>query len=717
MKAIVKTWRNRLPIISDDLSHWSEIFTWRQHHYKFIASHYGSEQKSGSGAGGSGSGAGGSGNDQQASSHSMLGVHASAQAIIHFGKIARKHNLTSVCVESLSKIYTIASVPIVDCFQKIRQQVKCYVQTAATLGKNELQEGLDVIESTNLKYFTKQMTAEFYALKGMLQAQIGKTEEANKAFSAAVQMHDTLVKAWALWGEYLESVFTKEPSAKTRNIRHGVEAITCYLHACRHQDESKSRKYLAKVIWLLTYDDEKLALAEAVDKYNVGVPPIQWLPWIPQLLTCLVRNEGKLIINLLSNVGRMFPQAVYFPIRTLYLTLKIEQRERYKAGTGVAGDGSVAGGATGGNVSERRSSDSPGQDSSSQGSSQGAPPSGTGAPQSQAQGTEQGPIRATMPMWRCSRIMHMQRDLHPTVLSSLEGIVDQMVWFRENWYEEVLRQLRQGLAKCYVIAFDNMGGVSEATITPHTLNFVKKLVATFGIGIENFSNSGSSYTGSSAANESLVRRAQASQQDPVFQKMKSEFSSSFDFTVPGAMKLQNLIQKLKKWIKILEAKTRTLPKSFLIEEKCRFLSNFSRQTAEVELPGELLLPKHSHYQVCIQRFMPRVEIVQKHNAAARRLYIRGHNGKVYPYLIINDSGLADARREERVLQLLRMMNHMLGKHKETSKRFLNFTVPRVVAVSPQMRLVEDNPSSVSLLDIYKNSCQKQGLDHDNPIAR
>ena len=76
---------------------------------------------------------------------------------------------------------------------------------------------------------------------------------------------------------------------------------------------------------------------------------------------------------------------------------------------------------TSGSVAERRSSDSPGQDSSSQGST------------SQAQTNEQGPIRATMPMWRCSRIMHMQRDLHPTVLSSLEGIVDQMVWFRENW--------------------------------------------------------------------------------------------------------------------------------------------------------------------------------------------------------------------------------------------------------------------------------------------
>ena len=72
----------------------------------------------------------------------MLGVHASAQAIIHFGKIARKHNSTNVCLESLSKIHNIPSVPIVDCFQKIRQQVKCYLHMAITnnMGRTELQE-------------------------------------------------------------------------------------------------------------------------------------------------------------------------------------------------------------------------------------------------------------------------------------------------------------------------------------------------------------------------------------------------------------------------------------------------------------------------------------------------------------------------------------------------------------------------------------------------
>lgn len=62
-----------------------------------------------------------------------------------------------------------------------------------------------------------------------------------------------------------------------------------------------------------------------------------------------------------------------------------------------------------------------------------------------------------------------------------------MVCFRETWYEELLRQLKQGLAKCYAIAFENRGAVSEAIITQHTLNFVKKLVSTFGLGIGIFS--------------------------------------------------------------------------------------------------------------------------------------------------------------------------------------------------------------------------------------
>ncbi|XP_038044323.1 transformation/transcription domain-associated protein-like isoform X2 [Patiria miniata] len=731
MKAIVKTWRNRLPMVSDDLTHWSDIFMWRQHHYQAIVSAYDNlntqDMKSRAGLESNQTSRSALAKEQQ---HAMLGVHASAQSIINYGKVARKHHLIGPALDSLSRIHTIPSVPIVDCFQKIRQQVKCYLQMASTMGKQELQEGLEVIESTNLKFFTREMTAEFYALKGMFLAQVGsRSDEANKAFSAAVQMHDTLVKAWALWGDYLEQIYCKD-----RQTQVGVSAIVCFLHACRHQNETKSRKYLAKVLWLLTYDDDKNShpLAEAVDKYSVGVPPIQWLPWIPQLLTCLVGSEGDLIINVLMNVGRVYPQALYFPIRTLYLTLKIEHRERFKSGeyigglrrnssVGKAGEGSTQTPAVS-TTAQSTSTTSISTITSTATTStdtNGSSTSTTGHSSSSQLGASSasnpGPIRASVPMVRCSRIMQVQRDLHPILLSSLEGIVDQMVWFRETWNEEVLRQLRLALAKCQAVAFENRGAVVEAKVTPHTLSFIKKLVTTFGVGIENVSSVATTF--SSAASESLAKRVQATTQDPVFQKLKPQFTTDFDFSLPGAMKLHNLIFKLKKWIKVMETRSKLLPKFFLIEEYCRFLSNFSSSTADVELPGEYLTPRHSHYSVKIARFMPRVEIVHKHNTAARRLYIRGSNGKIYPYLVVNDASMGESRREERVLQLLRMLNIFLAKRKETAKRQLQFTVPKVVAVSPQMRLIEDTPSSLSLLDIYKQRCAKHQVEYDAPINR
>lgn len=138
-------------------------------------------------------------------------------------------------------------------------QVKCYLQMSSLMEATELKEAMDVIESTNLKYFTKEMVAEFMALKGSFLAQTGKSEEANKCFSASVQLHDGLWKAWALWGDYLDQLF-----AKDRNLTLGLSALTCYLHACRNQSEGKCRKYLASIIYMLSYDDEKGTLAEVM---------------------------------------------------------------------------------------------------------------------------------------------------------------------------------------------------------------------------------------------------------------------------------------------------------------------------------------------------------------------------------------------------------------------------------------------------------------------
>ena len=74
-----------------------------------------------------------------------------------------------------------------------------------------------------------------------------------------------------------------------------------------------------------------------------------------------------------------------------------------------------------------------------------------------------------------------------------------------------------------------------------------------------------------------------------------------------------------------------LRRSFLLEDRCRFLSNFSLATADMDIPGEYLMPKTMPYYVRIARFMPRVEIVQRHHSTVRRLYIQGDNGKASLY--------------------------------------------------------------------------------------
>ena len=55
---------------------------------------------------------------------------------------------------------------------------------------------------------------------------------------------------------------------------------------------------------------------------------------------------------------------------------------------------------------------------------------------------------------------------------------------------------------------------------------------------------------------------------------------------------------------------------------------------------------------------------------------------------------------------MRMANTYLSKQKETARRNLQFTLPRVVSLSSEVRMVEDDSSSLSLLDIYRQTMRK-----------
>lgn len=65
----------------------------------------------------------------------------------------------------------------------------------------------------------------------------------------------------------------------------------------------------------------------------------------------------------------------------------------------------------------------------------------------------------------------------------------------------------------------------------------------------------------------------------------------------------------------------------------------------------------------------------------------------------------------------RLFNLYLLKHKETARRLLNFTVPKIVPYAPASRLIEDNTTSLSLHDIYKQHSIQKASELDAPIAK
>ena len=57
-------------------------------------------------------------------------------------------------------------------------------------------------------------------------------------------------------------------------------------------------------------------------------PPWVWLPWIPQLLTCLCREEARSVKTVLNGIVSDHPQAIYFTLRAFFLERRDIERSK-----------------------------------------------------------------------------------------------------------------------------------------------------------------------------------------------------------------------------------------------------------------------------------------------------------------------------------------------------------------------------------------------------
>jgi transformation/transcription domain-associated protein len=291
LKIVLQCWRERLPTVHDDINVWSDLISWRQNVFQAINATYIPLITPGANS----SGASSSGSN----TFGYRGYHETAWIINRFAHVARKHDLLDVCFTQLAKIYTLPNIEISEAFLKLREQARCYYQKP-----NELQAGLEVINNTNLVYFSISQKAEFYTLKGMFHARLGRNEEANNSFGQAVQMDMNQGKAWKEWGRYSDKMFKEHPN----DFSYATNAISCYLQAAGLYKNAKARPLLGRVLWLLSIDDAKLSIGRAFDTYKGDNCLWFWVPYIPQLASSLAYTEIKQYRHVLLQIAKHFPQ-------------------------------------------------------------------------------------------------------------------------------------------------------------------------------------------------------------------------------------------------------------------------------------------------------------------------------------------------------------------------------------------------------------------------
>ncbi|KAL6045043.1 putative transformation/transcription domain-associated protein [Balamuthia mandrillaris] len=728
IKNILNTWRERLPNKWEDIIVWNDLLSWRQHVFTLINAAFQPLVEVNSAV-------------------AYIGHHEIAWTINTFSHVARKHGLVDVCLNSLSKIYSLPNIEIQDAFVKLREQVKCYFQLP-TLYRT----GLDIINSTNLDYFGPQQKAEFFQLKGEFLDRMAYHEDANMAFSTAVSIFDGLAHGWISWGRFADRQFLEymtpsnkdDKEAANKRLMWAEYSLNCYLQAIR-SNTSNAKKLISRVLWLLHFDDPATArLAKSLEIYGENLPIWIWIPWIPQLFSSLSRpTEAPQMKNIILKIATLYPQSIYYPLRTFLLRQRPTRTIIPTPSTTAPTNGSVALKQEEGSAMQLESSSAPSATPSA------APPSpaipstpaavsgtnaaassatssttarGTGAAaQSSSSTSMPSPVGVTnaaattnstngnnnantnvdtipkltttttpTPLAYAEEIMKLMKASYPAVVAKMEEMVKEIIRCVTTSPEEKLFEVCSELLQlCFKFPACIGADMSEVNQALHR---------TKDIEFETSSSTPSQYVKS-------------------MQEYKKAFLDDFfdDEHQVKSLGLVEIVNKLKRWRQLLRTKIDAMPSTLELEQLSRYLVGFKSNT--IEVPGQYFENKEpaTDNHVRIDGFQSEVKVLRKSKFSHRSITLRGSNGKEYPFHF-QCRPSPKPKAEERTVQLLRLLNGMFDKHIQTRRRHVHFNIPPVVSFSPGVRLMQVDEDYVSLQDVYEDDCHQCGREEDAHMA-
>ena len=637
LKGTLGTWRDRLPNFWEDINLWSQLVAWRQHVFSVINKNYQNFTDQNS----------------QGSVNTLAyrGYHEIAWIINRFAHVARKHHLFEVCNNSLSKIYTLPNIEIQDAFLKLREQAKCHLDV-----NKDLSSGLDVINTTNLGYFQSVQRAEFFAFKGVFLGKLGLENDAHQAFSAALQIDANLPKGWSAWAKFNDMQYQS-----TKDLNFAADAVNAYMHAAGLYKNYRSRKYIARVLWLLGCDNAEGKVASAFELYRGDISLWYWLTFIPQLLNSL-GSDTKHFKSILIKIAKAHPQALYLPLRTLREDLRPQRQQAIDEG--LAAPSPIIPSAK--FKMDDMDIDDPNEAKDSD------------------ENMSQASFVRRKPWEHVEEIMTIVKTAYPLLALSIESMTDQMLTqLKATADEDIYRIIMAILSDLYQYLSKGLSSNSnEKSIVDAMKSTLDKCV-----------------------NSPLIASS----------KYRDELHKEF---VASNYNLEQLIHKCRSWRFRLEETLRKRPHKRPLESVSRYLVEFEHQKFDdVEVPGQYLQVRDNHSDfVRIERIFPEIEYVRNGGIWTRRISFVGHDGSNHCFNL-QIPVARHSKREERMIQLFRQWNSILERRIETKKRGSLFRVPAVVNLSPTARLIEDDASSVSLQQVFEEYCADNDLNVDAPVLK
>jgi len=691
LKLLLGSWRDRLPNTWDDIVSWQDLVNWRQHIFGLINQTYLQLLPP-------------QGQNSQGASFAYRGYHETAWIINRFAHVARKHNLPDVCINQLSRIYTLPNIEIQEAFLKLREQAKCHYQNPDELGS-----GLDVINNTNLNYFSAQQKAEFYTLKGMFLEKLKKKEEADSAYGTALYFDITAAKAWAEWGYFNDRKFKDDPT----DLVAAKQALTSYLQAASSYKNHKSRKLIARILWLLSLDDSSGTVASGFDDFKGDIPIWYWITFIPQLLTGLGHKEAPRVQAILLKIAKSYPQALYFLLRTSredMLAIKknqeVKDRLRQQRAQSAAGK-------PGSSPQQTKQDTVNATKAEGASSSRPATANGDAATPAKTEVKSEG-LEAAGASAAAANGANSANGVNGAAKAEQQATpTPKKPW---DYTEEIMSNLKTAFPLLALSMETMVDQIQKHFKCPPDEDAYRLIVALLNDGLTYVGRMPASYAKDvklpAATEANITRFAETILPGHI----RGTFEADFVKVKPT---MYEYIQKLRKWRDKFEEKLDRRTPQVPLESFASYsphLSEFRYQKFDdVEIPGQYLQHKDKNQDfIRIERFLPNVDLVRANGMSHRRLKIRGHDGSVHAFAVQHPAA-RHCRREERILQLFRQLNQTLSSKKESRRRDLQFTLPLMMPLAPHIRLVQEDASYVTLQTIYEDHCRRNGMSKDDPL--